>query len=469
MTYRRSILSAAIVTCLGVAVQAHAQDAQPTGTQATDLDTVVVTGIRGSIEKALDAKRDAATHVEVVTAEDIGKLPAKNVADTLRQLPGVNIASSSASEGGFDEADRVSLRGTNPSLTQTLVNGHTIGTGDWFVLSQVGNVGRSVSYSLYPSEIVDRVVVHKTSEAKLVEGGTAGSVNIITRRPLQFAEPLTIQGSIGAVAQALREDLGGTVDANNDITAKLLPENSRSHATVITRENGVFCGKRWVEEVFIQLAGDDVTIIWHVDDGDVINTNQSLFELEGPSRVLLTGERTALNFVQTLSGVASKVRHYVELLEGTNTQLLDTRKTLPGLRSALKYAVLCGGGANHRLGLSDAFLIKENHIIASGSVRQAVEKASWLHPDAPVEVEVENLEELDEALKAGADIIMLDNFETEQMREAVKRTNGKALLEVSGNVTDKTLREFAETGVDFISVGALTKHVQALDLSMRFR
>ncbi|MEN1606785.1 carboxylating nicotinate-nucleotide diphosphorylase, partial [Pseudomonas aeruginosa] len=165
--------------------------------------------------------------------------------------------------------------------------------------------------------------------------------------------------------------------------------------------------------------------------------------LEGPSRVLLTGERTALNFVQTLSGVASKVRHYVELLEGTNTQLLDTRKTLPGLRSALKYAVLCGGGANHRLGLSDAFLIKENHIIASGSVRQAVEKASWLHPDAPVEVEVENLEELDEALKAGADIIMLDNFETEQMREAVKRTNGKALLEVSGNVTDKTLREFA--------------------------
>ncbi|QED64881.1 carboxylating nicotinate-nucleotide diphosphorylase [Escherichia coli] len=272
----------------------------------------------------------------------------------------------------------------------------------------------------------------------------------------------------GAVARALREDLGGTVDANNDITAKLLPENSRSHATVITRENGVFCGKRWVEEVFIQLAGDDVTIIWHVDDGDVINANQPLFELEGPSRVLLTGERTALNFVQTLSGVASKVRHYVELLEGTNTQLLDTRKTLPGLRSALKYAVLCGGGANHRLGLSDAFLIKENHIIASGSVRQAVEKASWLHPDAPVEVEVENLEELDEALKAGADIIMLDNFETEQMREAVKRTNGKALLEVSGNVTDKTLREFAETGVDFISVGALTKHVQALDLSMRF-
>ncbi len=213
MKYRRSILSATIVTCLGMAVHAQAQDAQSADTQATDLDTVVVTGIRGSIEKALDAKRDAATHVEVVTAEDVGKLPAKNVADTLRQLPGVNIASSSASEGGFDEADRVSLRGTNPSLTQTLVNGHTIGTGDWFVLSQVANVGRSVSYSLYPSEIVDRVVVHKTSEAKLVEGGTAGSVNIITRRPLQFADPLTIQGSIGAVHSDLPGDTKPQLDA----------------------------------------------------------------------------------------------------------------------------------------------------------------------------------------------------------------------------------------------------------------
>ena len=213
MKHRRSILSAAVATCLGMAVQAHAQDAQPADPQATDLDTVIVTGIRGSIEKALDAKRDAATHVEVVTAEDVGKLPAKNVADTLRQLPGVNIASSSASEGGFDEADRVSLRGTNPSLTQTLVNGHTIGTGDWFVLSQVANVGRSVSYSLYPSEIVDRVVVHKTSEAKLVEGGTAGSVNIITRRPLQFADPLTIQGSIGAVHSDLPGDTKPQFDA----------------------------------------------------------------------------------------------------------------------------------------------------------------------------------------------------------------------------------------------------------------
>lgn len=272
-----------------------------------------------------------------------------------------------------------------------------------------------------------------------------------------------------AVALALREDLGGEVDANNDITAQLLPADDRAHAVVITRQDGIFCGKRWVEEVFIQLAGDDVTLTWHVADGDAITANQPLFELDGPSRVLLTGERTALNFVQTLSGVASVVSRYVALLAGTKTQLLDTRKTLPGLRTALKYAVLCGGGANHRLGLSDACLIKENHIIAAGSVRQAVEKAFWLHPDVPVEVEVETLEELDDALKAGADIIMLDNFDTDQMREAVKRANGQARLEVSGNVTAETIREFADTGVDYISVGALTKHVQALDLSMRFR
>jgi len=270
------------------------------------------------------------------------------------------------------------------------------------------------------------------------------------------------------IATALREDLGGEVDANNDITAQLLPEDQQSHAVVITREAGVFCGKRWVEEVFIQLGGD-VDVTWHVKDGDSLVPNQPLFELKGPSRILLTGERTALNFVQTLSGVASLVRSYVDLLEGTQTQLLDTRKTIPGLRTALKYAVLCGGGNNHRLGLSDAFLIKENHIIASGSVRKAVEKAFWLHPDVPVEVEVESLEELDDALKAGADIVMLDNFTVDDMREAVKRTNGQARLEVSGNVTIETLRTFAETGVDFISVGALTKHVQALDLSMRFR
>jgi len=215
--------------------------------------------------------------------------------------------------------------------------------------------------------------------------------------------------------------------------------------------------------------GDNAQVTWHVEDGDAIIADQILFEVTGPAPLILTAERTALNFVQTLSGVATEVSRYVALLEGTRTQLLDTRKTLPGLRTALKYAVLCGGGANHRLGLSDAFLIKENHIIACGSIAKAVEKASWLRPDVPVEVEVESLDELEQALQAGADIVMLDNFTVEQMRAAVTLSDGRALLEVSGNVTDKTLRTFAETGVDYISVGALTKHVRALDLSMRFR
>lgn len=270
------------------------------------------------------------------------------------------------------------------------------------------------------------------------------------------------------VARALQEDLGGDVDADRDITAQLLPQAAQAEARVITREAGVFCGKRWVEEVFIQL-GNNVSIIWHVEDGQSLVADQLLFELQGPARLLLTAERTALNFVQTLSGVATAVNRYVALLSGSNTQLLDTRKTLPGLRTALKYAVLCGGGQNHRLGLSDAFLIKENHIIASGSVSKAVEKALWLHPDVPVEVEVENLSELQLALEAGADIIMLDNFTLAMMQQAVTLTAKRALLEVSGNVTETTLPQIAATGVDYVSVGALTKHVQALDLSMRFR
>lgn len=271
-----------------------------------------------------------------------------------------------------------------------------------------------------------------------------------------------------AVARALQEDLGGEVDADRDITALLLPAEKQAVAKVITREAGVFCGKRWVEEVFIQL-GNKVTVSWHVEDGQALVADQLLFELTGPARLLLTAERTALNFVQTLSGVATEVSRYVALLAGSETQLLDTRKTLPGLRTALKYAVLCGGGNNHRLGLSDAFLIKENHIIASGSVRNAVEKALWLSPDVPVEVEVESLAELQDAIDAGADIIMLDNFSLEMMHEAVALTNKRALLEVSGNVTETTLPQIAQTGVDYVSVGALTKHVQALDLSMRFR
>ena len=270
------------------------------------------------------------------------------------------------------------------------------------------------------------------------------------------------------VTQALGEDLGGEANANNDLTAHLVPQDKSASATIITREAGVFCGQRWLDEVFTQLAGDKITVKWHVKDGDTLSENQTLCELSGSARMLLTGERTALNFVQTLSGVATEVSHYVKLLAGTKTQLLDTRKTLPGLRTALKYAVLCGGGSNHRLGLADAFLIKENHIIACGSIKAAVERALWIHADVPVEVEVESLDELQQALDAGADIIMLDNFTVPMMREGVTLTAGRALLEVSGNVTEKTLREFAETGVDYISVGALTKHVRAMDLSMRF-
>ena len=278
-----------------------------------------------------------------------------------------------------------------------------------------------------------------------------------------------IQNDIPAlVTQALGEDLGGEANANNDLTAQLLPQDKNATATIITREPGIFCGQRWLDEVFKQLAGDKITVKWHVKDGDTVSENQTLCELSGSARMLLTGERTALNFVQTLSGVATEVNHYVKILQGTKTQLLDTRKTLPGLRTALKYAVLCGGGSNHRLGLADAFLIKENHIIACGSIKAAVERALWIHADVPVEVEVESIDELQQALDAKADIIMLDNFTVPMMREAVALTAGQALLEVSGNVTEKTLREFAETGVDYISVGALTKHVRAMDLSMRF-
>ncbi|KHS92442.1 nicotinate-nucleotide pyrophosphorylase [Pectobacterium brasiliense] len=270
-----------------------------------------------------------------------------------------------------------------------------------------------------------------------------------------------------SVQLALREDLGGIVDANQDITALLLPDNETASARIITREAGIFCGTRWLEEVFSQL-GNTTTIVWHVADGDAITPNQTLCGITGPAKQLLTGERTALNFLQTLSGVATEVSRYVAVLQGTRTRLLDTRKTLPGLRTALKYAVSCGGGDNHRLGLSDAFLIKENHIIAAGSIKNAVEKAQSLRSDVPVEVEVESLDELQQALEAGADIIMLDNFSLDNIREAVNTTQGRALLEISGNVTLDTLRGYAETGVDYISVGALTKHVQALDLSMRF-
>ncbi|MBS9427476.1 carboxylating nicotinate-nucleotide diphosphorylase [Photorhabdus akhurstii] len=271
-----------------------------------------------------------------------------------------------------------------------------------------------------------------------------------------------------SVTLALKEDLGGNTNFTSDITGQLIPEDKQATAVIITREDGIFCGQQWLNEVFTQL-GDQISIEWLVKDSDTITANQKLCILRGPAQILLTGERTALNFIQTLSGVATETSHYVHRLAGLKTQLLDTRKTLPGLRTALKYAVFCGGGNNHRLGLFDAFLIKENHIIANGSIKQAVDKARYSHPDVPVEVEVETLDELILALKANVDIIMLDNFTIPMMKEAVAITSGKVALEVSGNITLDTLRSYAETGIDFISVGALTKHIKALDLSMRFQ
>ena len=276
-----------------------------------------------------------------------------------------------------------------------------------------------------------------------------------------------------AVRAALLEDLGDALttldqpDASADITAQLIPADRMASARVITREAGVFCGQPWVDEVFVQLGGD-VKVEWLVQDGEVLSPNQELFRLHGPARLLLTGERNALNFVQTLSGVATLTARYVAELEGTDCRLLDTRKTIPGLRTAQKYAVTCGGGKNHRIGLYDAYLIKENHILACGGIAEAINEARHLNPGKPVEVEVESLAELEQALAAKADIVMLDNFDVTMMREAVAINQGRAKLEVSGNVTLDTLAEFAATGVDFISVGALTKHVRALDLSMRF-
>lgn len=268
------------------------------------------------------------------------------------------------------------------------------------------------------------------------------------------------------VTAALSEDLGGTLDASRDITAQLLPAAQQVVAHLITREEGVFCGQAFAKETFRQL-GDEVQLTWLVADGDVVKANQRLLTLSGPARAIMSGERTALNFIQTLSGVATVTRRYVQELAGTECQLLDTRKTLPGLRLALKYAVTCGGGVNHRLGLFDAYLIKENHIFACGGIDKAISEARRLQPEKSVEVEVESLRELEQALNAGADIIMLDNFSTQDMRTAVALSAGRAKLEVSGNVTLATIAKFAATGVDYISVGALTKHVQALDLSLR--
>ena len=263
------------------------------------------------------------------------------------------------------------------------------------------------------------------------------------------------------VRTALKEDIG-----SGDITAQLIPEDRQARATVITREAAIISGTAWVNEVFRQID-PRVKVEWQVQDGDRAEANQALFHLEGPARALLSGERSALNFLQCLSGVATRVGHYVELVKGTQVKLLDTRKTLPGLRLAQKYAVTCGGGHNHRIGLYDAFLIKENHIAASGGIAQAIEAAHRIAPGKPVEVEVESLDELQQALDAGADIIMLDELSLDDMRTAVTLTNGRAKLEASGGVNETTLRTIAETGVDYVSIGTLTKDVKAIDLSMR--
>lgn len=263
------------------------------------------------------------------------------------------------------------------------------------------------------------------------------------------------------VRRALTEDIG-----SGDITAQLIPEERLAHATIITREAAVIAGTAWVDAVFRQLD-PRVAVHWQVADGDKVQPNQPLFHLEGPARALLSGERSALNFLQCLSGVATRVAHYVELVEGTQVKLLDTRKTLPGLRLAQKYAVTCGGGHNHRIGLYDAFLIKENHIAACGGIAEAIAAAHRIAPGKPVEIEVESLDELNQALAAGADIVMLDELSLDDMRTAVTLTAGRAKLEASGGINDTTLRTIAETGVDYISIGTLTKDVRAVDLSMR--
>ncbi|NQZ20957.1 MAG: carboxylating nicotinate-nucleotide diphosphorylase [Colwellia sp.] len=281
------------------------------------------------------------------------------------------------------------------------------------------------------------------------------------------------------VTWALCEDLGvDNADAlknSQDITAELIPAENIAVANIITREDCIICGVAWVNEVFAQLDAiynTQTKITWFVNDGESVKANSTLFELSGKARILLTGERSALNFLQSLSGTATLTSTYVKELSQSNTKLLDTRKTIPGLRSAQKYAVKCGGGVNHRIGLFDAFLIKENHIAACGGIEKAINTARQNHPGITVEVEVESLDELNQALKAGSDIIMLDNFSHEMIEQAVIITaeisKGETKLEVSGNMTIDTLKSYAKAGVDFISVGALTKHVKAIDLSMRF-
>jgi nicotinate-nucleotide pyrophosphorylase (carboxylating) len=269
-----------------------------------------------------------------------------------------------------------------------------------------------------------------------------------------------------AVRVSLAEDVG-----TGDLTASLIPVDSIKRAQVISREHAYLCGQAWFDEVFRQLD-PTIRVEWLANDGDAVSPNQIICKLSGSARAMLTGERTALNFVQTLSATATVTRQYVDAVAGTRCRILDTRKTIPGLRLAQKYAVRCGGGVNHRIGLFDAVLVKENHIIAAGSIAKAVAHARAIAGNRMVEVEVESIDELRQAFVTDIDRILLDNFTRADMCEAVKinqARNGKRIeLEASGNMTLQTLRSVAETGVDYISIGALTKHVQAIDLSMRF-
>ena len=263
------------------------------------------------------------------------------------------------------------------------------------------------------------------------------------------------------VARALQEDIG-----SGDITAMLIPEQQQAKGEVLCREHAVICGCAWVDEVFRQLD-PNTTINWLVQDGDPVVPDQVLFTLIGNARVLLTGERTALNFLQMLSGTATLARQYAELTTGSDVRILDTRKTIPGLRLAQKYAVAVGGCNNHRIGLYDAFLIKENHIAACGGIALAVAKAREIAPEKVVEVEVENLEELNEALEAQADVVMLDNFSPSDIENLKHLNVGETKIEVSGNITHETVQHYMSSAVNYISSGSLTKHVQAVDLSMR--
>ncbi|MEH6576774.1 MAG: carboxylating nicotinate-nucleotide diphosphorylase [Amphritea sp.] len=274
-----------------------------------------------------------------------------------------------------------------------------------------------------------------------------------------------LKGIEKTVEIALAEDIG-----SGDITAQLIPADQQAQARVISRQSAVVCGVEWVNEVFRQVDSS-VEINWLVNDGDHVVEDQPLYEISGSARSMLTAERSALNFLQTLSAAATSSNYYASLVEGTDVKLLDTRKTIPGLRNAQKYAVSCGGCYNHRIGLYDAFLIKENHIMACGSIAAAITTAKHNEPGKPVEVEVESFEEMQQALDAGADIIMLDNFDHAGLRLAVQKNSERenpAKLEASGGIDENTLRSIAETGVDYISIGLLTKDCKAVDLSMRF-